>query len=49
VLRLTDDQWERIREHFPEESIPESRPGRKPIPARSVLDAVLWILNTGAQ
>ena len=49
MLRLTDDQWERIREHFPEESIPESRPGRKPIPARSVLEAVLWILNTGAQ
>ena len=24
-------------------------PGRKPIPARSVLEGVLWILNTGAQ
>ena len=49
VLRLTDEQWERIREHFPEESIPEGRPGRKPVPARQVLEAVLWILNTGAQ
>jgi transposase len=46
---LSDDQWERIREHFPEESIPEGRPGRKPVPARQVLEAVLWILNTGAQ
>ena len=28
---------------------PDDRPGRKPIPARKVLEAVLWILNTGAQ
>lgn len=49
MLRLRDEQWERIREHFPEEPIPESRPGRKPVPARAVLEAVLWMLNTGAQ
>lgn len=49
MLRITDDQWELIREHFPEEHIPDDRPGRKPIPARKVLDAVLWVLNTGAQ
>src|SRR5207237_5947674 len=49
VVRLSDEQWERIREHFPEENIPEGRAGRKPVPAREVLEAVLWILNTGAQ
>jgi len=49
MLRLSDWQWERIRQHFPEEHLPDSRRGRKPIPARSVLEAVLWILNTGAQ
>lgn len=49
MLSLNDEQWERIREHFPEENIPEDRPGRKPIATRKVLDAVLWILNTGAQ
>lgn len=49
MLRLTDAQWDRIREHFPEENYPEGRPGRKPVPARLVLEAVLWILNTGAQ
>jgi transposase len=48
-LRPCDDQCERIRKHFPEEHIPEGRPGRKPVPARSVLEAVLWSLNTGAQ
>ena len=49
MLRLGDDQWDLIREHFPEEHIPESRPGRKPVPTRAVLEAVVWILNTGAQ
>ena len=49
MLRLSDEQWERNRGHFPEEHIPPSRPGRKPIPARKILEAVLWILNTGAQ
>lgn len=49
MLSLSDEQWERIRNHFPEENIPEDRPGRKPIATRKVLDAVLWILNTGAQ
>ena len=46
---LSDEQWERIRKHFPEEHIPDGRAGRKPIPTRHVLEAVLWILNTGAQ
>lgn len=49
MLRLSDDQWERIRKHFPEENIPAGRRGRKPIPTRAVLEAVLWILNSGAQ
>jgi len=48
-IRLTDEQWERIRHHFPEENIPAGRRGRKPVPTRRVLEAVLWILNTGAQ
>jgi hypothetical protein len=46
---LTDEQWECIRKHFPEEHIADGRPGRKPVPTRRVLEAVLWILNTGAQ
>src|SRR5262249_31962719 len=49
MIRLTNEQWERIRNHFPEEQIPDGRPGRKPTPTRCVLEAVLWILNTGAQ
>ena len=49
MIRLTNEQWERIRKHFPEEHIADGRPGRKPIPTRQVLEAVLWILNTGAQ
>src|SRR5436309_15975463 len=49
MQRLSDEHWERIREYFLEEYIPDGRPGRKPVPARQVLEAVPWILNTGAQ
>ena len=49
MIRLLDSEWERIRQHFPEENIPDGRPGRKPVATRLVLEAVLWILNTGAQ
>lgn len=49
MLRLREDHWERIREHFPEEHIPDTPPRHKPVPTRAVLEAVLWILNTGAQ
>ncbi len=41
MLRLRYDQWDRIREHFPEEHLPDTRPGRKPVPTRAVLEAVL--------
>jgi transposase len=49
AIKLTDAQWEKIKEHFPEENIPDGRAGRKPVPTRQVLEGVLWILNTGAQ
>ncbi|MHB8895174.1 MAG: transposase [Candidatus Geothermincolia bacterium] len=49
ALRITEEQWDRIRYHFPEENIPDSRQGRKPVPARHVLEGALWILNTDAQ
>jgi transposase len=49
MIRLSDEHWERIRDHFSEEHIPDGRPGRKPVPTPRVLEAVLWILNTGAQ
>ena len=49
MVKLTGEQWERIREHFPEERRVPGQAGRKSIPTRRVLEAVLWILNTGAQ
>lgn len=49
MIRLNDEHRESIREHFPEESIPDGRPGAEPIPARRVLEAVLRILDTGAR
>ena len=27
MIRLTDEQWKRIRDHFPEENIGDGRPG----------------------
>ena len=34
---------------FSEREHSEGRPGRKPVPSRKILEATLWILNTGAQ
>jgi hypothetical protein len=48
MQRLSDVQWERIREHFPEENLPDDRPGGKPITLRKVLDGVPWIRKPGA-
>ena len=49
LLKLTDEQWSRIRGHFPEEGLPTKRRGRPPVPVREVLNAALWILATDAQ
>src|SRR5438046_10524617 len=49
MIRLTDEQWERIRDHFPEENIADGRPGRKPTATRCVLEEVVWILYTGVR
>ncbi len=40
ILRLRDERWERIREHFPEDHVADGRPGRKRVPMRAVLEAV---------
>jgi transposase len=37
MLRISDEQWERIRNHLPEEHISESRPGHKQISTRTML------------
>ena len=49
MQRLSDQQWERIQEHFADENLPNDRPGRKPIALLRMLEGALWILNTGAQ
>jgi transposase len=47
MIRLTDEQWKRIRDHFPEENIADGRPGRKPTPTRCVLVPSLDVLEFG--
>lgn len=42
--RLTDEQWGLIADLFP----PPAKTGRPPTSRRSVVDAILWILRTGA-
>ncbi len=42
--RLTDDQWECIKDVFPQ----PARTGRPPRDRREKMDAILWILRTGA-
>lgn len=49
MLRLSDEEWKPIREHFPEENLPDGRHGRKPVSAREVLEGALRILNSSVQ
>lgn len=42
--RLTDAQWELIADLFP----PPAKTGRPPTDRRQVVDAILWIMRTGA-
>lgn len=42
--RLTDDQWECINDLFPR----PARTGRPPRDRREIVDAILWVLQTGA-
>lgn len=43
--QLTDEQWELIQPLFPEREEPRGRPPTSP---RKVLNAILWILRSGA-
>lgn len=49
MQRISDAQWERIRDYLPKENIPDGRRGSKPVPARQRRDAALRILNSGTQ
>jgi transposase len=42
--RLTDDEWDAIRDLFPE----PAKTGRPPRDPRVIVDAILWVLRTGS-
>ncbi len=45
-MLLSNAQWDRVRGSFPEDRPARIRRGRRPVPTRTVLDAVLWTLVT---
>jgi transposase len=49
-MELTDEQWAAIRPYIParELAAPTPKGGRPWVDAREVLNAVLWVLRTGA-
>jgi putative transposase len=44
---LTDNEWALVQELFDGELAPSSRCGRPPVEARTVVNAVLWVLASG--
>jgi transposase len=47
-MQLTDEQWSVVESLIPHPKPRKDRKGRPRVPARSVLDGMLWILWTGA-
>ena len=48
-MKLTNAQWEAVKDCFPEDEFEANPKGGRPfLPVREVLDAVLWIMRTGA-
>lgn len=49
-MELTDEQWEAIRPYIPdpEQELPQGKRGRPFRDPRDVMNAVLWVLRTGA-
>jgi transposase len=48
-MDLTDEQWAAIEPHLPDEETTSASKGGRPFrPARDVMNAVLWVLRTGA-
>lgn len=48
-MKLTDAQWEAVKDCFPPEEFNTSPKGGRPFrPVRDILDAVLWIMRIGA-
>lgn len=43
--QLTDERWDAIKDIFPE----PARTGRPPMDRRTVMDAIIWLNNTGAK
>jgi transposase len=47
-MNLTDEQWNRIEPRFPPAKSGPGKPGRPTRPSRPILEAVLWVMRTGA-
>ena len=51
-MKLTDEQWEKVKEVLPKRKRPwlkRKRGGRPPVNDRKCFEGILWILWTGAQ
>lgn len=48
-MKLTDEQWAFVEPVIPIKERQTKRPGRPFIPARQILNGVLWVLKTGAR
>ena len=49
-MELTDEQWEVVQQYIPKQELkaPGRKGGRPFQDARPIVDAVLWVLRTGA-
>ena len=48
-MMLTEEQWEKIKDLFPEPKRRRDRKGRPWAPNRAGCEGILWVLRTGAR
>ena len=49
MIRISDEIWSNIKDEFPPSYSTEGKDGPEIVPSRRILEAIVWVLNTGSE